>query len=85
MESMMVRTQIQLTEEQVEKLKELSHLNRESMASLIRKAIDAFLVSGTKPKSALYKQAIPLIGKYSAKESDISARHDDYLDEDLGE
>ena len=79
----MVRTQIQLTEEQLEKLKELSHMNRESMASLIRKAVDSFLSTGAKPKSSLYKQAVTLIGKYEAVESDISTKHDDYLTEDL--
>ena len=34
----MIRTQIQLTEEQAEKLRELSAASRESMAALIRKA-----------------------------------------------
>ncbi len=42
----MIRTQIQLTEEQAQKLRELSAAGRESMAALIRKAVDQFIVSG---------------------------------------
>ncbi len=42
----MIRTQIQLTEEQAKKLRELSATGRESVAALIRKAVDQFIVSG---------------------------------------
>ena len=39
----MVRTQIQLTEEQAAQLKELAHESNESIAAIIRKALDQFL------------------------------------------
>ena len=42
----MVRTQIQLTEEQAQKLRELSIAGRESVSALIRRAVDLFIVSG---------------------------------------
>jgi len=44
----MVRTQIQLNEEQVRMLKEISLSSRESVAALIRKAVDQFLITGSK-------------------------------------
>jgi len=77
----MVRTQIQLSEEQATKLKRLAAERRESMAALIRKAIDQFIISGEPDRSALYRQAEAVIGKYRADKPDISTDHDRYLDE----
>jgi hypothetical protein len=77
----MIRTQIQLTEEQAQKLRELSAAGRESMAALIRKAVDQFLVSGISDRSALYRQAASVVGKYESATSDISIHHDRYLEE----
>jgi len=79
----MERTQIQLTEEQSKKLKELSIIRHESMASLIRKAIDQFLLSGKHDLSALYRKAESMVGKYKSDKSDISVDHDKYLNEDF--
>ena len=79
----MERTQIQLTEEQLKKLKELSLNRNESMASLIRKAIDQFLLSGKHDISALYRKAESVVGKFEASKSDISVEHDRYLSEDF--
>jgi predicted DNA-binding protein len=78
----MVRTQIQLTEEQAERLREISMKNHESIASLIRNAIDQFLLSGKVDRSSLYVQASSVVGKYQADKDDISVEHDKYLDED---
>ena len=77
----MVRTQIQLTEEQAQKLRELSAAGRESIAALIRKAVDQFIVSGNPDRSALYRQAESVIGKYKSGTDDISVNHDRYLEE----
>ena len=79
----MERTQIQLTKEQSKKLRELSLIRHESMASLIRKAVDQFLLSGKHDISALYRRAKSVVGKYKAAESDISVDHDRYLSEDF--
>jgi hypothetical protein len=80
----MIRTQIQLTEAQGKKLRELSVASRESMAALIRKAVDQFIVSGNPDRSALYRQAETVIGKYASDKGDISINHDRYLEEDFG-
>ena len=80
----MVRTQIQLTEEQAKKLRELSAARRESMAALIRKAVDQFIVSGKPDRSALYRQAETVVGKHKADTDDISIHHDRYLEEAFG-
>jgi len=80
----MIRTQIQLTEQQAKKLRDLSADSRESVAALIRKAVDQFLVSGQPDRSALYRQAISVVGKYKSSECDISVDHDRYLEEAFG-
>jgi hypothetical protein len=80
----MVRTQIQLTEDQAQKLKELSLSSHESVAALIRKAIDQFVVTGKPDHSGLYRQAGSIVGKYKAENSDISVEHDRYLEEAFG-
>ncbi|HDM75283.1 MAG TPA: ribbon-helix-helix protein, CopG family [Deltaproteobacteria bacterium] len=81
----MVRTQIQLTEEQANRLKKLAAERQESVSSLIRKAIDQFLVSGKPDRSSLYRRATSIVGKYEADKRDVSINHDRYLEEAFGE
>ena len=75
----MVRTQIQLTEEQARMLRELSLSSRESVAALIRKAIDQSLITGKSDRTALYRQAMSVAGKYKTEQPDTSVEHDRYL------
>ena len=77
----MVRTQIQLTDEQYRALKELSHLTHEPVAAVIRKAIDQLLVTRKPDRTALYRQAMSIAGKYRAGQPDISVDHDRYLED----
>jgi hypothetical protein len=84
MEDYMVRTQIQLTKEQARMLRELSISSNESMASLIRDAIDKYLATGRPNRSAQYRQALSLAGKYKTKQPDTSVEHDRYLEEAFG-
>ena len=79
----MVRTQIQLTEEQAKKLRELSAASpsRESVAALIRQAVDQFIVAGKPDAAALYRRAESVVGKYKSASGDVSIHHDRYLEE----
>ena len=77
----MVRTQIQLTEDQAQMLRELSLSSHKSVAALIRKAVDQFLITGKPDRSALYRQAGSIVGKYQSDNSDIAIKHDQYLEE----
>jgi hypothetical protein len=80
----MIRTQIQLTEDQAQKLKELSRSSDQSVASLIRYAIDRFLSTGKPNRAMQYRQALELAGKYQTPQSDIAVNHDRYLGESFG-
>lgn len=77
----MNRTQIQLTEEQHNLLREISKDTREPIAALIRKAVDQFLLTRRPDRFYLYNQAQTIVGKYEAGISDISTDHDRYLEE----
>ncbi|MGH8594071.1 MAG: CopG family transcriptional regulator [Gammaproteobacteria bacterium] len=77
----MIRTQIQLTEEQHKCLKEIGHRNHESLAELIRRAVDRLLIAEQPERAALYRQAETVVGKYTAQSSDIATEHDRYLDD----
>jgi hypothetical protein len=77
----MVRTQIQLTEDQAKKLKELAATSNRSVAALIRGAVDRFLISGaSQDRAVMYRQALSLAGKYRSEFKDISVEHDRYLE-----
>jgi hypothetical protein len=79
----MVRTQIQLTVEQTERLREMALENHESIASLIRRAVDQFLLSGNRDRSDLFRIAESVVGKYKSDKDDISVKHDQYLNKDF--
>ena len=76
----MVRIQIQLTGEQAQALKELSLACGESVAGLIRKAVDQLLVTGKPDLATLYRQAGAIVGKSEADRSDTAVDHDRYLE-----
>lgn len=80
----MIRTQIQLTPEQHRRLKELAHQQGISLAEVIRRFVARGLESGSMDRAALYERASKLVGAFKAKETDLSTRHDAYLDEDYG-
>jgi hypothetical protein len=80
----MIRTQVQLRENQYETLKEISRTSGESIAALIRRAVDQLLLVRGPDRKALYRGAHSVVGKYTASESDISVEHDRYLDEAYG-
>ncbi len=81
----MVRTQIQLTEEQVHKLKSLAGASETSLAAVVRTAVDQYLLSAKPDRQSAYRLAASVIGKHSADSSDVAENHDRYLEEAFGE
>lgn len=78
----MVRTQIQLTEEQARVLKEIAAARGESMAEVIRRAVDGVIRSGiAMPADEKRKRALEVVGKFKSGKHDVSKRHDAYLAE----
>ena len=76
----MIRTQIQITERQVQQLKIVAAREKKSVAEVIREAIDLRLQRETGLDDATLRQrAIELAGKYHAGVEDLAEDHDRYL------
>ncbi len=78
----MVRTQIQLTQDQATTLKKLAHLRHLSVAELIRQAVDNLIKSSSAADiEEMRKRALAVVGRFSSGKRDISKEHDKYLAE----
>jgi hypothetical protein len=79
----MIRTQIQLTEEQARKLRRRARQEGLSLSEMIRRCVDRGLQEGTTDRPELYGRAAVLVGAFPDREgrTDLASRHDDYLDE----
>ena len=78
----MVRTQIQLTEEQAQKIKKIAASRGVSMAEVIRHAVEGVIRSGAGSGSEERRaRALKIMGKFRSGKRDISRRHDAYLTE----
>jgi len=81
----MVRTQIQLTEEQAKALKKMAAARHLSGAELIRRAVDIMIKTGSSADpEERRKRAISIAGKFNSGKSDISGKHDRYLTDAFG-
>ena len=83
----MVRTQIQLEERQAALLKEMAAERDLSVAELIRRSIDSYLVA-MPPKASREEQkerAIRAAGRFRSGVTDLGKNHDRYLGEASGE
>lgn len=78
----MVRTQIQLTEEQAKKVKKIAASRGVPMAEVIRNAVEGVIRSGASSVSEERRErALKIAGKFRSGKRDISRRHDAYLTE----
>ena len=77
----MVRTQIQLTEDQFAALRERAVAEGRSMADLVRTGVDSILRGGAgrADREERRRRALAVIGRYRSAPRDLSRRHDDYL------
>jgi Arc/MetJ-type ribon-helix-helix transcriptional regulator len=79
----MVRTQLQLTEDQVNALRLLSSQKRKSMSDLVRESVDLLLRE--QARSSAVERALSAVGRFRSGKSDIGLNHDDYLAEAYNE
>ena len=78
----MIRTQIQLTEEQMRKLRRAARDQGVSLAEMVRRLIDRAMEQEAPDRRAAYARAAESLGRFRDREgaADAGARHDDYLD-----
>jgi len=75
----MVRTQIQLSEAQAKKLKQLAAMEGKSVAELIRISVDSLLANRLiTDREELKQRALSLAGQFSGP-ADLAEEHDRYL------
>lgn len=79
----MIRTQIQLTEEQARRLRKESARRGVSVAELVRTLVDRGLEEDATGREDRYRRAASLVGQFRDRDGarDVSRRHDDYLAE----
>ena len=76
----MIRTQIQLTEEQSRALKLLAAQLGKSVAELIRQSVDTFIRSnGTVDIAERRRRALAVADRFRSGLSDLSTEHDRYF------
>ncbi len=81
----MVRTQILLTAEQSEALREMAAREGRSIADLIRDGVDALLRQRRGVgRDEIKRRSVAALGRYDSGLRDVSSRHDHYLNEAFG-
>ncbi len=79
----MVRTQIQIEEDQIEWLRAEARARGVSVSQLIREGVAFFRAREERFPEDKKKRALSAVGRFSSNLSDVSERHDDYLVEAL--
>ena len=86
----MVRTMVQLTEEQVKALKALAKTRKTSVANLVRESVTAYVTTTAQAPEQIKKKRRALAGlrkikkakfRDVARKKDLSVNHDKYLEE----
>jgi len=78
----MVRTQIQLTDEQYQALRECAQDRSVSMAEIIRESVELYLrQSNFQSSEERRRGALEVCGQFGSGLSDLAEQHDRYLDE----
>jgi len=77
----MIRTQVQLTEDQLKALKKLSAKEGLSLAELIRRAVDDLVRKNE--AAALKEKLLGVAGKFRSGLGDLAEQHDRYFAEAL--
>jgi hypothetical protein len=79
----MLRTQIQLTEEQHRMLRAAAVTEGVSISEMVRRCVSRFFREESPERKELYARAAGLVGTFDdpGGATDLSVNHDEYLDE----
>ena len=77
----MIRTQIQMEEDQIDWLRAEARSRGVSVSQLIREGVALFRAREERFPEEKKKRALAAVGRFSSNLSDVSERHDDYLAE----
>lgn len=79
----MIRTQIQIEEDQIEWLRAESRSRGVSISHLIREGINLFRADQRRFPEGKKARALAAVGRFSSAMSDVSEQHDGYLSTSL--
>ncbi len=80
----MIRTQIQLTEEQAARLREVAATEGRSLADVIRESVDLYVGSRTGlNREEIKARALAVTGRFRSDLPDLGSEHDSHLAESL--
>jgi hypothetical protein len=74
----MIRMQVQLTEEQLEKVRRVAEREETSVSDVVRKAVDALAAAAATP-AELRARALAATGRFGSGDRDGAANHDRHL------
>ncbi len=79
----MIRTQIQLSDEQARRAKAMARREGVSMAEIVRRGLDRLIAEEEPSRADRWAEAEALVGAFldAAGARDVATRHDAYLDE----
>jgi hypothetical protein len=79
-ESVVVRMQIQFTEQEVAALRRAAAQRHLSISAVVREAVDDSISASAKPsRDELVKRSLEAMGRFHSGTGDVSARHDEYF------
>lgn len=76
----MIRTQVQLTDQQVAELRRLAARSGVSVAELVRRGVEPLLHGGPDAVDERYRRAAGVVGRFQSGRRDVAAEHDAELD-----
>ena len=80
----MIRAQVQLTEEQLKRLRRLSSEKNVSLSALVRQGVDILLKTAKEvDRQERWRRALSSVGQFRSGKGDLARRHDDYFAESI--
>jgi hypothetical protein len=79
----MHRTQIQLTEKQIQAVRNIAVSKGVSMAEIIRMSVEELIGRQEEKERKQKERALSVVGKFSSGLNDLAQNHDKYLVEDF--